>query len=138
MQALVQISLFGSLLFRLTQGFATSYQYRLQSSSRVLLAENDSNEKKENADNDSLSVTEPMERWNEFLDTPFFDPDDDENNPAWLQSLAEFVKNDYEPAEVVLAGSFITVMILVSQELVRIQLYGDRYVPFSSGSNGLF
>lgn len=72
-----------------------------------------------------------------FLDTPFFDPND-ENLPPFLQPLANFVRQDYPTAELVMSGTFIAFMIVVSQEMVRMQLYGDRYIPFSAGGSGLF
>ena len=88
----------------------------------------------------TTSTDEPFDL-DTFLDTPFFDPEAvDENTPYWLRSLAVFVRKDYATAELVLSGSFIALMILASQELVRMQLYGDQYEAFRGGvpNGGLF
>ncbi len=81
-----------------------------------------------NNDDDNL-----MDDW---LDTPFFDPlayeDDDES--TWQARLANYVKVDYERFELLYAGAFLAFMLIVSQELFRMQLYGADYVPFSSNS----
>jgi len=77
----------------------------------------------------------------EFLDTPFFDPDavlDDDESNLFAKKFAAFVKNDYEIAEGLLAGGFFVFLVVLSQELLRMQVYGANYVPFSEGSNGLF
>ena len=70
----------------------------------------------------------------EFLDTPFFDPDrvlEDETSNPWLKRLASFVVNDYERAEAVLTGAFFVLLIIVAQEVLRMQLYGENYEPFA-------
>jgi hypothetical protein len=71
-----------------------------------------------------------------FLDTPFFDPDqiaNDETSPPILRKFAQFVQNDYPTAEAILTGIFLAMLILVGQELVRMQIYGENYVPFTKG-----
>jgi hypothetical protein len=73
----------------------------------------------------------------EFLDTPFFDPDKvlkDANSNPLLKKFAAFVQQDYEFAEVVLTGLFFVVLIIITQELLRMQLNGANYVPFTGGS----
>jgi len=70
----------------------------------------------------------------EFLDTPFFDPDrvlEDETSSPWLKRLASFVVDDYERAEAVLTGAFFVLLIIVAQEVLRMQLYGENYEPFA-------
>lgn len=76
---------------------------------------------------------------NDWLDKPFFDPlaYDDDDNSTWQAQLANFVKSDYNIAELVYAGVFITFMMFVSQELFRMQIYGADYVPFTSNSQAL-
>jgi hypothetical protein len=75
-----------------------------------------------------------------FLDTPFYDPDrvlDDEESSEASKKFAMFVKNDYETAEALLAGAFFVVLVVVAQELLRHHIYGSSYVPFTSvGSVG--
>lgn len=71
-----------------------------------------------------------------FLDTPFFDPDQvlkDENSSPLLRRIASFVQQDYETAEAVMAGAFFVILIIFSQEVLRMQFYGDNYVPFAKG-----
>jgi ABC-type spermidine/putrescine transport system permease subunit II len=69
------------------------------------------------------------EQLNAFLDTEFFDPSKvKEGSP--LKWFANLVENDYATAEALYTSFFIAFMVLVTQELVRMQLYGDRYVPF--------
>jgi hypothetical protein len=70
-----------------------------------------------------------------FLDTPFYDPDrvlDDEESSEASKKFAMFVKNDYETAEALLAGAFFVVLVVVAQELLRHHIYGSSYVPFTS------
>lgn len=72
---------------------------------------------------------------NKFLDTPFFDPSQI-NNDSPLKGFANLVENDYETAEVLFAGSFFVVLVIITQELLRMQLYGDSYVPLMHGGGG--
>jgi hypothetical protein len=80
----------------------------------------------------------------EFLDTPFFDPqkvlEDEENANPFAKVLAKWVIEDPETSEVVLAGSFFVVLVILSQELLRMQMFGDSYVAFTrgGGSGSLF
>jgi hypothetical protein len=74
-----------------------------------------------------------------FLDTPFYDPDkvlEDESSSEPSKRFARFVKGDYETAEAVLSGAFFFVMVVVSQELLRMHLHGPSYVPFAPGGAG--
>jgi len=78
----------------------------------------------------------------EFLDTPFFDPDkvledEKETNPL-LNKLARFVKEDYNTFEALYVGAIFVVLVILSQELLRMSLYGDKYVPFTKLSDKLF
>ena len=126
----------------------------------------------------SISIEERFNKLldsvDEFLDTPFFDPDqylddnkinardnnnnnnkmasdgdeedassDDNNNndDGLVTKFARLVKEDYELAETLFVGTFFVVLIIGTQELLRMQLYGDSYVPFlphpsSAGGNG--
>ena len=73
-----------------------------------------------------------------FLDTPFYDPDkvlEDEESSESSKKFAMFVKNDYETAEALLAGAFFVVLVVVAQELLRHHIYGNSYVPFTSGGS---
>ena len=82
----------------------------------------------------------------EFLDTPFFNPEqillDDEQgnnirpNPI-TKWFAKLTVTDYITAESLFAAAFITIMVVISQELFRIQLYGDDYVPFLPGGRSV-
>jgi hypothetical protein len=67
-----------------------------------------------------------------FLDKAFFEPSKvQEDSP--LRGFANLVENDYETAEILFAGSFFVVLLVITQELLRMQLYGDSYVPFLHG-----
>jgi hypothetical protein len=71
-----------------------------------------------------------------FLDKPFYDPDkvlEDEDSSEESKKFARFVKNDYETAEALLAGAFFVVLVVISQELLRMQIHGAHYEPFTSG-----
>ena len=71
----------------------------------------------------------------EIVDRQFFDPDSyDETDESFLGKLAQFVKSDYELAETLYVGIIFVMLVIVSQELLRFQMYGDGYVPFKSGS----
>uniref|UniRef100_A0A7S2YTQ1 Uncharacterized protein n=1 Tax=Entomoneis paludosa TaxID=265537 RepID=A0A7S2YTQ1_9STRA len=79
-------------------------------------------------DDDELS-------WQEFLDRPFFVPEqiDDASPLKWFANLVE---NDYVTAEALFASFFITVMVIGTQEVLRMQLYGHDYIPFAKGASG--
>lgn len=95
---------------------------------------NDPNEK------DNKTMDEKIDK---ILDTPFFDPDEildnDANNGGNGRSdnpltwFANLVKNDYETAEALYAGVFFGVMVILGQELLRMYMYGDGYIPFQGG-----
>ena len=67
-----------------------------------------------------------------FLDKAFFDPSKVQEDST-LRGFANLVENDYETAEILFAGSFFVVLLVITQELLRMQLYGDSYVPFLHG-----
>jgi hypothetical protein len=69
-----------------------------------------------------------------FLDSPFYDPDkvlEDEDSSESSKRFARFVKNDYETAEALLSGAFFVILVIVSQELLRMHIYGSEYAPFT-------
>lgn len=67
----------------------------------------------------------------ELLDKPFFDPDAyDDSDKSLLGRLASFVKSDYELAETLYVGMIFVILVIISQEILRMQLYGSNYVPF--------
>eukprot|EP00569_Conticribra_weissflogii_P005118 CAMPEP_0171344568 /NCGR_PEP_ID=MMETSP0878-20121228/19683_1 /TAXON_ID=67004 /ORGANISM="Thalassiosira weissflogii, Strain CCMP1336" /LENGTH=96 /DNA_ID=CAMNT_0011847785 /DNA_START=306 /DNA_END=596 /DNA_ORIENTATION=+ len=96
----------------------------------MVVHENDPKRKDQNDDPDSID-----EKNDSFLDKPFFDPENPNNNDNWFANL---VKNDYDTAEALYVGAFLTIMVIVSQELLRIVKYGDMYVPFGGGGGKLF
>jgi hypothetical protein len=73
----------------------------------------------------------------DFLDQSYFDPeqfDDEDQGPlAWFANL---VKSDYELAETLYVGTFFVILVIITQELLRMQLYGDRYIPFTKLGSG--
>lgn len=86
-----------------------------------------------NDDDDGIEESTSLE---EFLDKPFFDPDAyDDSDKSLLGRLAAFVRQDYELAETIYVGILFVVLVIISQELLRMKLYGDYYTPFSSGSS---
>lgn len=76
----------------------------------------------------------------DFLDQPFFDPDQvlaDKESNWWSRRLALFVQQDYETAELWIAGVWFGILIVVTQELLRLQMAGwDQYVPFATNGRG--
>lgn len=100
-----------------------------ESSLMMLALKNDEHENdKANASDDELD---------DWLDKPFFDPMafEDHDDSTWQARLANFVKADYDLFEFIYAGTFLAFMLIVSQELFRMQLYGAEYVPFTSNSH---
>ena len=79
----------------------------------------------------------PQDQLDTFLDTEFFRPDEvaDDAAPP-LKWFARLVQNDYATAEALYASLFVAGMVLITQELVRMQLYGAQYVPFVRGGGG--
>jgi hypothetical protein len=71
------------------------------------------------------------------LDRPFFDPDAyDDKDESFLGRLAALVRQDYELAETIYVGTLFVILVIVSQELLRMQLYGDHYIVFGSNNHG--
>jgi hypothetical protein len=94
---------------------------------------NDDDNKDDDKEQDSSFI--PLD---EFLDKPFFDPDaydekDANNSP--LGWFAQLVKSDYELAETLYVGAIFVVLLIVSQELLRMQMDGPNYVPFLRGGS---
>jgi len=113
---------------------------------------NNSSEENENETNPKTDKSKALsinDRINVFLDTPFFDPDEiieveeynedknqkKTNNPILLW-FAQLVKNDYQTAEAFYAAGFISVLVIFTQELLRMVRYGDAYIPFTKIRNG--
>jgi hypothetical protein len=72
--------------------------------------------------------------FDDMLDKPFFEPEQvTEDDPLPVRWFADLVKNDYNTAEALYAGVIFVIMVIISQELLRMQLYGDGYVPFQAG-----
>lgn len=93
------------------------------------VTDNNNNNKKE----DEVGFEEKM---NGMLDRQFFNPENvPEDSP--LRWFADLVQNDYATAEALYASFFIAGMVLIGQELVRMQFYGDQYVPFQKLGNGV-
>jgi len=101
---------------------------------------NNSNSNSNNAKNDSDNDTPAS--LDEFLDRPLFDPDsilDETGEPLKENAnpisvwFARLVRNDYELAETLYAGIFFVVLLVITQEVLRMQMYGDNYVPFVAG-----
>jgi hypothetical protein len=89
-------------------------------------------------DNNNENEDDDFSSLDELLDRPFFDPDAyDEDDDSLLGCLANFVKSDYELAETIFAGSLFVILIIITQELLRMQLYGDSYLPFTSSGNAI-
>jgi hypothetical protein len=77
----------------------------------------------------------------EFLDQPFWDPTTvDENDKSLIGWFARLVQQDYELAETLFVGAYFVILVIVTQEILRFQLYGDAYVPFVkvAGNGKLF
>jgi len=95
---------------------------------------------KDDGNNDSF-----QEKLDTFLDTPFFDPEDesllqeDESSGrisgfrSWFASL---LKNDYETAEALYVALVFSILVVFSQELLRMQMYGNNYIPFTRFTSG--
>ena len=103
---------------------------QVESEEGTLSAKEDAPLKREEEEEQSLE-----EQINTFLDTEFFNPEDvPETSP--LRWFADLVQSDYATAEALYASFFIAGMVLITQELVRMQYYGDQYVPFQKISDG--
>lgn len=91
-----------------------------------------------NDDNDA----DWLQRVDDFLDKPFFDPDDEaakevEEGEGGIKSwFANLVLNDYATAEALYAGLFFSILLLATQEALRYYMYGADYVPFTRGGGG--
>ena len=102
---------------------------------RLLFMSN--NDRNENDENVQINLNEKI---NQFLDSPFFDPDEllengNDGTPigrfqTWFATL---LQADYEFAETLYVGLLFSFLVWITQELLRMQLYGDNYVPFTPG-----
>jgi hypothetical protein len=96
-----------------------------------------------NNDNNINNINNPNLQnqfdWDTFLDTPFFDPNkilnDHPNNTNRIQrQLALWVQKDYHTMELICTGLYCIVLIIITQELLRIHIYGiENYIPFTKG-----
>jgi hypothetical protein len=78
--------------------------------------------------------SEDEESLDDLLDKPFFDPDKyDEKDTGPLGWFANLVKSDYELAETIYVGTIFVVLLVVAQEVLRIQIYDNSYLPFTKG-----
>ena len=93
------------------------------------------NQKKLEGTSDSNNSRKSKKSLDELLDQSFFDPDKvTEDDPAPVRWFADLVKNDYATAETLFSGLLFVVLVVVSQELLRVQMFGlDGYVPFQAG-----
>jgi len=101
-----------------------------------------------NGNNDNDQDKSFAEKIDSLLDKQFFDPDEiiqteeekgDDGNSNPLLWFANLVKNDYETAEALFAAGFISILVILTQELLRMVKYGDAYIPFAKiGSGTLF
>mmetsp|Transcript_48928 Transcript_48928/g.72724 ORF Transcript_48928/g.72724 Transcript_48928/m.72724 type:complete len:194 (+) Transcript_48928:64-645(+) len=119
------------------------YTEREQNAHSLLHA---TNKNSDNENNFQASLDDQLDRIDAFLDKPFFDPDsvldeddgDGDGSPLgkFRKWFATLVKNDYDFAEALYAGFVLVFMVVVSQELLRMQLYGSNYIPFTPGGAG--
>lgn len=101
-----------------------------------------------NGNNDDGEDKSFGEKFDSLLDRQFFDPDkiiqtEEERGDAGgsnpLLWFANLVKNDYEKAEALFATGFLSILVILTQELLRMVKYGDAYTPFTKiGSGTLF
>jgi hypothetical protein len=95
---------------------------------------NSDNDKQQNTKDDMRSMSF-QDQVDDFLDRSFFDPEEfDDSDDSLLGKFARLVKADYELAETLYVGIIFVVLIIVTQEVLRMQLYGDSYIPFVKGS----
>ena len=96
------------------------------------------NNNKNNNNNNKNRIDDTEFDWDTFLDTPFFDPHrilQDPNSDERWKRFATWVQEDYETVEVIFTATLFIVLIVVTQELLRIQIYGlEHYVPFGQGT----
>jgi len=103
---------------------------------RIALAARNSDD-----DDDNRTIGQ---RVDEFLDKPFFDPDNEaarqeeegEGSSSLKSWFARLVIEDYASAEALYAGLFFSFLLLVTQEALRYYMYGAEYVPFSRVGGG--
>lgn len=112
----------------LVGNFYPQKRRKLSTSSSLSAKNNDGGDE----DNEKNTL---MDRLNDFLDTPIINIEDDneDDNANWFKTL---LKNDYDLAEALYTSAFLTIMVVLSQELLRMQMYGENYVPFKSGGGG--
>mmetsp|Transcript_5436 Transcript_5436/g.7868 ORF Transcript_5436/g.7868 Transcript_5436/m.7868 type:complete len:144 (-) Transcript_5436:265-696(-) len=77
---------------------------------------------------------EDDDKINNFLDKPFFDAEEyDEDDDSFLGRFANLVKYDYQTAEFLYVAAVFIFLLVATQEFLRMQMYGDGYIPFASG-----
>jgi len=103
--------------------------------------ENDNKDRNSNGDDEKKNdanyedaIDDLLTKKDDFLDRPFFDPtkydEDDESLPG---RLARLIEADYPLVEAAFVTVYFVVLVIVAKELLRMQLYGSEYVPFTQG-----
>ena len=92
---------------------------------------NNNNDGNHDDDNDT------RQKFDDMLDAPFFDPEDESIKEGSLKGwFAGLVKDDYATAEALYAGLFFSILLVLTQEMLRYVMYGGDYVPFTRGGGG--
>jgi hypothetical protein len=87
---------------------------------------NNSNNNNKQSDSDSNEKSD-INAWDSFWDQSYFDPTKVPPSSP-LYKLAQWVQRDYETAEAVLTAGFFVILIVIAQEVVRYNLYPERYL----------
>lgn len=97
-------------------------------------SDGDQEGEKKSDDDRNDAIDDFLAKKDEFLDRPFFDPsryeEDDKSLPG---RFANLIKSDYPLAEAAFSTVYFLVLVVVAKELLRIQLYGSEYIPFTQG-----
>lgn len=94
------------------------------SSSSTYFSLQNKNRKNRGADeNDRMTI-------DEMLDKPFFDPDSVPDDTSIFSWFANLIKQDYVTAEALYVSTFFALMVVVGQELLRMYVHGEKYIPF--------
>lgn len=74
-------------------------------------------------DDDDASPPLLVDKIDGFLDKPFFDPDEyDDDDDSFFGKFAQLVKSDYELFEAFFVGCFFLLLITVAKDLLRAQM----------------
>jgi len=88
-----------------------------------------------------VEPTDPTmkDRVDALLDQPFFDPNQyDDDDTSIIGKLASLVKADPDLMKGIFAGVYFLILVVIAQDLLRVQMYNNAAQSMNGNGQGLF